>query len=105
MAPFNHSRNFGLPAVSLYALLLGLVAGALSVFIWRGRIWAMVAAFALSLAHWIALANIDPLLWDNLPNIAAAVVSGILTTTCIGLALRANARSNTHTVSSVAESE
>jgi hypothetical protein len=109
MAPFNHSRNFGLPAVALYALLLGLLAGALSVFIWRGRIWAMVAAFALSLAHWIVLAAVDPLLWGSLPNLAAPVVSGILTATCVGLTSRAKARSdgrhNTDTVSSVAASE
>jgi hypothetical protein len=89
MAPFNHSRSFGLPAVALYALLLGLVAGALSVLIWRGRIWAMVAAFALSLAHWIVVANIDPLLWGSLPNIAAPAASGILTVVCIASASRA----------------
>jgi hypothetical protein len=89
MAPFNHSRNFGLPAIALYALLLGLVVGALSVFIWRGRIWAMVAAFALSLAHWIVLANIDPLLWGSLPNMAAPAVSGILTAVTVASARRA----------------
>jgi hypothetical protein len=105
MAPFNHSRNFGLPGVALYALLLGLVVGALSVFIWRGRIWAMVAAFALSLAHWIALANINPMLWGSLPNLAAPAVSAVLTAVCIALAVRANLRAKTDPVSSVSASE
>ena len=86
MAPFNHSWSFGLPAVSLYALILGLMTGALSVFIWRGKAWAMIAAFALSLAHWIALAGIDPLLWGSLPNIAAPAVSGVLTAICLAKA-------------------
>ena len=49
----------------------------------------MVAAFALSLAHWIVVANIDPLLWGSLPNIAAPAASGILTVVCIASALRA----------------
>jgi hypothetical protein len=89
MAPFNHSRSFALPGIAVYALLLGLTIGALSVFIWRGRIWAMVAAFALSVAHWIALATINPLLWGSLPNLAAPVASGILTAVCVVLAVRA----------------
>jgi uncharacterized membrane-anchored protein len=105
MAPFNHSRNFGLPGVALYALLLGLVVGALSVFIWRGRIWAMIAAFALSLAHWIALANINPMLWGSLPNLAAPAVSAVLTAICIALAVRANLRAKTDPVSSVSASD
>src|SRR5262249_2741718 len=71
MAPFNHSRNFGLPVIGLYALVAGLVRGALSVCIWRGKVWAMVAAFALALAHWIVLAALDPLLWQSVPFIAA----------------------------------
>ena len=105
MAPFNHSRNFGLPAITLCALLLGLVVGALSVFIWRGRVWAMVAAFALALAHWLALASIDPSLWGSLPNIAAPVVSGILTVVCIALAARAKGAEKTGSASSVPASE
>jgi hypothetical protein len=105
MAPFNHSRNFGLPAVMLWALLLGVVTGALSVFIWRGRIWAMIAAFALSLAHWLALAMIDPSFWGNLPNIAAPVAAGILTAACIALAAKAKRADGTDPVSSVSASE
>ena len=105
MAPFNHSRSFGLPSVALYALLLGLAAGALSVFIWRGRIWAMIAAFALALAHWLALASMDSSLWGSLPNIAAPVVSGILTVVCIASAARTKRAERTGSASSVPASE
>jgi peptidoglycan/LPS O-acetylase OafA/YrhL len=92
MAPFNHSRQFGLQAVGLYALVLGVVLGALAVLIWRGKTWAMIAAFALSLAHWIALANINPWLWSSPPYLAAPVVSGILTVVCISFAAKARRR-------------
>jgi hypothetical protein len=92
MAPFNHSRQFGLQAVGLYALLLGVVLGGLAVLIWRGKIWAMIAAFALSLAHWIALASINPWLWSSPPYLAAPVVSGILTVVCISFAAKARRR-------------
>jgi hypothetical protein len=88
MAPFNHSHNFGLPVIGLYALGAGLVLGALSVCIWRGKVWAMIAAFALALAHWIVLAVLDPLLWQSVPFITAPVVSGGLTVVCIALAAR-----------------
>jgi hypothetical protein len=89
MAPFNHSRQFGLQGVGVYALLLGVVLGALAVLIWRGKIWAMIAAFALSLAHWIVLANVNPVLWRSLPYLGAPVVSGILTVVCMGFAAKA----------------
>jgi hypothetical protein len=89
MAPFNHSRQFGLPGAGVYALALGVVLGALSVFIWRGRVSAMIAAFALSLAHWIVLANINPSLWRSLPYLAAPAVSGLLTVVCIAASSRA----------------
>jgi hypothetical protein len=79
MAPFNYGRNVGVPTSSLYALLVGVVLGALSVLIWRGKVWAMVAVFVLSLAHWIVLAVLDPTLWQNVAHIAAPVVTGILT--------------------------
>jgi len=89
MAPFNHSRQLGLPGAAVYALLLGVVLGALAVCIWRGRIWAMIAVFGLSLAHWIVLANLYPWLWGSVPNLAAPAVSGILTVVCIATAIRA----------------
>jgi NADH:ubiquinone oxidoreductase subunit 6 (subunit J) len=88
MAPFNHARNFGLPGAAAYALVAGLVLGALSVLIWRGKVWAMVAVFALSLAHWLAQAKLDPLLWESVPFIAAPVVSGILTFVCVAAAAK-----------------
>jgi NADH:ubiquinone oxidoreductase subunit 6 (subunit J) len=88
MAPFNHSRTFGLPVIGLYALAAGLALGALSVWIWRGKVWAMIAAFALALAHWIVLAILDPLLWHSIPFIAAPVVSGVLTVVCVAVAAR-----------------
>jgi NADH:ubiquinone oxidoreductase subunit 6 (subunit J) len=99
MAPFNHSRNFGLPVIGLYALVAGLVLGALSVCIWRGKVWAMMAAFALALAHWIVLAALDPLLWQSVPFIAAPVVSGVLTAICVALAARDKRRARVDTSS------
>ena len=77
MAPFNHSRQLGLQAGALYALAAGIVLGALSVLIWRGKVWAMVAAFALSLAYWIALGSMNPVLWRSLAHIAAPAVSSV----------------------------
>ena len=91
MAPFNHSRHFGGTGVALYALLVGLVLGGLSVFIWRGKFWAMIATFVLSLGHWLVLAGIDPSLWSRVPFIAAPVVSGILTVVCIATGAKAKA--------------
>jgi hypothetical protein len=89
MAPFNHLRQFGLHGVGVYALALGVVLGTLAVLIWRGKVWAMIAAFALSLAHWIVLANINPSLWRSVPHLAAPVVSGVLTAICVASAARA----------------
>jgi len=88
MAPFNYGRNVGVPTSSLYALLVGVLLGALSVLIWRGKVWAMVAVFVLSLAHWIVLGVLDPALWPNVPHIAAAVVAGVLTAVRIALGRR-----------------
>lgn len=78
MAPFNYSRLLGWPGLVLYAALVGLVAAALGALIWRGSIWAMVATFALSLLHLVVLGQLDPALWRNVPNIAAAAASGLL---------------------------
>jgi hypothetical protein len=89
MAPFNHSRQLGLQAVALYALVVGIVLGVLSVCIWRGKIWAMVAAFALSLAYWLALASMNPMLWRSPAFALAPVVSGVLTVICIAMHIRA----------------
>jgi len=86
MAPFNHSRHFGGTGVALYALLVGAGLGSLSVLIWRGRRWAMIATFALALGHWLLLAGIDPLLWRSFAFIAAPVVFGVLTVICLAAA-------------------
>jgi hypothetical protein len=89
MAPFNHSRQLGLQTLALYALAAGIVLGALSVCIWRGRIWAMVAAFALSLAYWLALGNMNPIFWRSPAFAVAPVVSGMLTVICAATRIRA----------------
>jgi hypothetical protein len=89
MAPFNHSRHFGWIGVGLYALLVGVVLGGLSVAIWRGRTWAMLAACALALAHWLLLAGIDRSFWLHVPYLAAPAVTAILTVVCIAAAARA----------------
>jgi hypothetical protein len=78
MAPFNYSRLLGWPGLVLYAAMVGLAAAALGALIWRGSIWAMVATFALSLLHLVVLGQLDPALWRNVPNIAAAAASGML---------------------------
>jgi hypothetical protein len=83
MAPFNHSRHFGWTGVGLYALLVGVVLGGLSVRILRGGRGAMIAAFALALAHWLVLAAIDPSWWLNVPYLAAPTAFGLLTVVCI----------------------
>jgi hypothetical protein len=95
MAPFNHSRHFGGTGVALYALLVGAGLGSLSVLIWSGRRWAMIATFALALGHWLLLAGIDPSLWRSLAFIAAPVVSGILTVICIAAGARAKTATKT----------
>jgi hypothetical protein len=38
----------------------------------------MLAALALTLAHWLVLASIDPSFWMSTPYVAAPVVAGIL---------------------------
>jgi hypothetical protein len=92
MAPFNYSRSFGVPAAGWYALLVGIALGVLSVLIWRGKVWAMVAVFVLSLAHWVVLSILDPTLWQNVPHIAVPVVTGILTIVRVALGRRETAR-------------
>jgi len=91
MAPFNFFQQFGGPGASLYALVMGLMLGGLSVLIWRGLLWAMVATFVLSLVHWLALAGlVDPSLWSNIAFIAAPAASGVLTVVCFALTLRSS---------------
>jgi len=94
MAPFNFFRQFGAPGAALYALVAGLTLGALSVLIWRGRLSAMIAAFVLSLAHWLVLAGlVDASYWSNIAFIAAPAASGILTIVCFAITWRSSRRS------------
>ena len=82
MAPFNQSRHLGWPGLALYAVLVGIAAGILSALIWRGSIAAMMTTFGLALLHWVVLGSIDPALWRDVSNIAAAAVSGALAFLC-----------------------
>ena len=107
MAPFNHSRQLGLQTVALCALAAGIVLGTLSVFIWRGKIWAMVSAFGLSLAYWLALGNMNPPLLRS-PGLALApLVSGVLTIVCVAIRIwgRRTAAGDARATSSVPASE
>jgi hypothetical protein len=91
MAPLNHTLKLGAPRIAFHALPLSLLLGGLSVFIWRGRIWAMLAAFALTLAHWLVLASVDPSFWSSIPYVAAPVVAGTLAAVGIASAVKAGA--------------
>ena len=71
-----------------FFLVLGLVLVALSVFIWRGAMWAMivVAVGALGFVILVALDSRSFLVWLFIP-----VVFGILTAVGIGCRLKARA--------------
>jgi hypothetical protein len=71
------------PGAVLYLPLLGLIFGALSVFIWRGRVWAMISAFVLSLMHWLVLASFHPSFWGQAAYWAAPAAFGIFTVLAI----------------------
>jgi hypothetical protein len=51
----------------------------------------MLAAFALTLAHWIVHAGIDPSFWGSIPYVAAPVVAGTLAAVGITSAVKAGA--------------
>jgi hypothetical protein len=74
-----------------FAALFGFVLGALSIPIWRGRLWAMLLACGLTLAHWLALATLVPAFWTDPWYAAAPAVSAILTVLFIGRSVRAKA--------------
>ena len=48
------------PRVPVWALISGLMLGALSIFIWRGKVWAMACACLLTLAQWLVLVSFNP---------------------------------------------
>jgi hypothetical protein len=64
-------------------VLAGATYGALSVFVWRGKIWAMIAVLVLTLAQWITLATLDPSFWRDPTFFAAPIVSAALTLACV----------------------
>ena len=67
------------PRHAHYVVLFGFVLGALSISIWQGRLWAMLLAFGLTLAHWLALATLVASFWTDPWYAAAPAVSAILT--------------------------
>jgi hypothetical protein len=71
--------GFTEPRHAPYVVIFGFVLGALSIPIWRGQLWAMLLAFALVLAQWLALALLVASFWADPWYAAAPVVSAILT--------------------------
>ena len=66
------------PRRAHYIVLFGLILGALSIPIWRGRLWAMLLACGLTLAHWLALATLVASFWLDPWYAAAPALSAIL---------------------------
>jgi hypothetical protein len=81
VAPYDQLP--GPPLASVWALILGLVLGALSFFIWRGKVWAMAVACLLTLAQWIVLASLEPAFWTSGVYYAGPALSLLLTLTCV----------------------
>jgi hypothetical protein len=82
VTPTNYGGRMlfmGPPLATAYVLPLGLALGALSAPIARGRTWAMLVAFVLVSAHWLALANSHPSFWGDAAYWIAPAVSGALT--------------------------
>jgi hypothetical protein len=75
----------------LYVAAAGVAFAALAAFIWRGRPWAMIAAFALATLLWVALASLHASFWRDPTWFAAPAMFGVLTTICAAGARRENA--------------
>jgi hypothetical protein len=73
--PWGYTQNRYTP----YVVLFGFFLGALSIPIWRGRLWAMLLACVMTLAHWLALAMLVASFWIDPWYAAAPAVSAILT--------------------------
>jgi hypothetical protein len=85
----------------LLMLVPGVLFQGLSVFIWGGAVWAMIAACVLALLHWASLLGPQP--WNllryvrsfsdltNVPHLAVAVLFGMLTLGFVVVARKANA--------------
>jgi hypothetical protein len=78
LAERSYTYHLGRPAVMLYVVPFGFVLGALGVLIWRGRIWAMVAATLALSAHWLWFAALDPSFWTNALYAAAPAAAAAL---------------------------
>lgn len=79
LGPLDHTNALGAPIVSSYALALGAALGALCIFVWRGRVWAMISVCLLTLAQWVMLALLDPVFWGKAAYSAAPAVFAALT--------------------------
>jgi hypothetical protein len=75
--------------MALYLLAAAAAFGALSVFIWRGRLSAMVAAFVLAALIWLGLASLHASFWSDAAWWAAPVLFGAMTAVCVVSARRA----------------
>jgi len=76
------------PRRAHYIVLFGFILGALSIPIWRGRLWAMLLACGLTLAHWLALATLVASFWLDPWYAVAPALSAILTALFIGSSVR-----------------
>jgi len=72
-------------------VLFGFILGALSIPIWRGRLWAMLLACWLALAHWLALAILVASFWLDPWYAAVPVLSALLTVLFLARSVRARA--------------
>ena len=78
-APIYHTNQLGAPITSSYALLLGAALGAMSYFIWRGAVWAMIIVCALVTMQWLVFGRLDSAFWANKVYSAPPIVFGLLT--------------------------
>jgi hypothetical protein len=62
-----------------YIVLFGFILGVLSIPIWRGRLWALLLACGLTLAHWLALAILVASFWLDPWYAAVPALSALLT--------------------------
>jgi len=78
-------------AADISVVLFGFLLGALSIPIWQDRLWAMLLACVLTLAHWLALATLDASFWADPWNAVVPVLSAFLTALFLASSVRAKA--------------
>jgi hypothetical protein len=83
IGPQAYTYHLGAPHVSSWVLAAGAIYGALSVFVWRGHVWAMIAVFVLTFVQWVALASLDPTFWRDANFFVPPIVSAALTLVCV----------------------